>query len=59
MFIRDPSLLLNEATLPLSPICASDTKTGACALADFVKSTEAVRRVKWGDAAWNATCGGV
>lgn len=33
MFIQDPSLLLNEATLPLSPICASDAKTGACALA--------------------------
>ena len=50
-------LLLNGAPFSLSPICKADKKTGACILEDFVKGTEGIRSVKWGDATWNSTCG--
>ena len=50
-------LLLNGAPFSLSPICKADKQTGACLLNDFVKGTEQIRSIKWGDATWNATCG--
>ena len=50
-------LLLNGAPFSLSPICEADEETGACILEDFVKGTEGIRTVKWGDATWNSTCG--
>ena len=50
-------LLLNGAPFSLSPICEADKETGSCILEDFVKGTEGIRTVKWGDATWNSTCG--
>ncbi|KAI0833306.1 phosphoglycerate mutase-like protein [Trametes gibbosa] len=52
-------LVLNDAPLPL-PACAharADAKYGSCALASFAKTYAAAAAAKWGDAAWNATCG--
>jgi acid phosphatase len=50
-------LVLNDSPLPLSVCKKTDRKYGSCALDDFVASQSAARSVKWGDQAWNATCG--
>ncbi|KAJ7106225.1 phosphoglycerate mutase-like protein [Mycena epipterygia] len=52
-------LLLNDAPFPL-PACAHssfDAAHGSCAFDAFVKSNGFSTGIKWGDAAWNATCG--
>ncbi len=52
-------LVLNDAPLPLTS-CArthADARFGSCALAGFTKTYAASAAQKFGDAAWNATCG--
>ncbi|KAL0955826.1 hypothetical protein HGRIS_002029 [Hohenbuehelia grisea] len=52
-------LVLNEATMPLE-LCAKtseDKKYGTCSFENFVKANSYATSIKWGDAAWNATCG--
>jgi acid phosphatase len=50
-------LVLNDSPFPLS-ICGLVSKRyGTCSLDDFLASTKGAQSIKWGDAAWNATCG--
>ncbi|KAL0948620.1 hypothetical protein HGRIS_010429 [Hohenbuehelia grisea] len=52
-------LVLNDAPFPLRS-CArtsADSRFGSCAFESFVKANSASTSLKWGDAAWNATCG--
>ncbi|KAJ7077123.1 phosphoglycerate mutase-like protein [Mycena belliarum] len=54
-------LLLNNGLLPL-PRCARgafDRAHGSCALGAFVAANAFSTGIKWGDEAWNATCGAV
>ncbi|KAJ8519066.1 hypothetical protein ONZ45_g3959 [Pleurotus djamor] len=59
----DPSpqirLLLNGAPFPLTNCATSarDRAHGTCSLATFIRANRKSTSVKWGDAAWNATCG--
>lgn len=51
-------LVLNEAVVPLSGCEDGKTKKyGTCSLEKFVKSQSKATSIKWGDKAWNATCG--
>ncbi|KAJ7476057.1 phosphoglycerate mutase-like protein [Mycena latifolia] len=54
-------LLLNDAPFPLAACAKSafDRAHGSCALAAFVKANSFSTGVKFGDEAWNATCGAV
>lgn len=59
-------VLLNNAPISLGPVCGSSKtvgKYGACALADFVKSSAVQLALNdatgsYEGASWNATCGG-
>ena len=50
-------LVLNDAPLPLTICRGMDKKLGSCSLDDFVAVNAASRKISWGNAAWNATCG--
>ncbi|RPD61200.1 phosphoglycerate mutase-like protein [Lentinus tigrinus ALCF2SS1-7] len=52
-------LVLNDAPFPLATCRHMDRKYGSCALDDFVVSHADSIAYSWGDARWNATCGGV
>ena len=52
-------LVLNDAPFPLATCKGVDRRYGSCALDDFVASYASSIEHSWGDARWNATCGGV
>jgi len=50
-------LVLNDSPFPLSICRGMSKRYGTCSLTDFLASTKGAQGIKWGDAAWNATCG--
>ncbi|RDX57456.1 phosphoglycerate mutase-like protein [Lentinus brumalis] len=52
-------LVLNDSPFPLATCTHMDRRYGSCALDDFVAAHAGSVEHSWGDARWNATCGGV